>query len=189
MSKALIVVDIQNDFCEGGSLAVAGGAKVATDVDAYMRKNREHYAFVVATLDYHSPRGDNGGHFSDTPDFVDSWPSHCVQGTIGAGFKAPLEGEQFVEIFTKGDGKPSYSGFEGTGQVSKGLLHKWLSDRGVTEVDIVGIAYDYCVKATALDAAEFGYKTTVLKDMTAAVSDANDEAVEQAFSAVGVSVE
>lgn len=192
--RALIVVDVQNDFCEGGSLPVTGGLEVAANISKATRD--EKYAVVVATLDYHRRGGDNGGHFGTEAhpvDYVDRWPSHCVQGTVGAGFAPGCDAEMFEDIFTKGNGSPSYSGFEGTGQVTGKSLGDFLRDRGITQVDVVGLAFDYCVKATALDAgAAFNgdqfKEVRVLKAHTASVNPDNDEDVTKVLADAGVQV-
>lgn len=178
MAHALIVVDCQVDFCEGGALGVDGGNAVAEAV-AELLDTEHGYAFVVATRDHHI---DPGGHFSDEPDFVDSWPPHCVVGTDGQQFHDALHGFAFDAVFDKGSYEAAYSGFEATiGATDDGVgLAQWLGEHGVTKVDIVGIATDYCVRATALDAAEEGFDTTVLSGLTAAVhpdnvSDVADE--------------
>ncbi|GAA0916139.1 nicotinamidase [Virgisporangium ochraceum] len=163
MTRALIVVDVQNDFCEGGSLAVAGGASVASSVSSLMGS----YDHVVATKDYHV---DPGAHFGNPPDFVDSWPVHCVVGTGGVEFHPALSTDRVEAVFTKGEHAAAYSGFEGFNGSQR--LASWLRERGVTEVDVVGIATDHCVRATALDAAREGFATTVLLDHTAGVAEA-----------------
>lgn len=165
MTRALIVVDTQNDFCEGGSLAVSGGAAVAARIAELLRVGEHGYDHVVATRDHHI---DPGAHFSATPDYVDSWPVHCVAGTPGAELHPALDGIPFEAVFDKGEYAAAYSGFEGSsGGVS---LADWLVDRRVTAVDVCGIATDHCVRATALDAVRDGFATTVLLDLTAAVS-------------------
>lgn len=164
MGKALIVVDVQNDFCEGGSLAVAGGAKVATGISEHIADGDYHY--VVATRDYHIDPGD---HFSETPDFVTSWPVHCVAGTPGASFHSELDVSGISAVFSKGAYSAAYSGFEGATRDGKNL-ESWLREHAVDTVDIGGIATDYCVRATALDAVKKGFQTTVLLDLTAGVS-------------------
>lgn len=164
MAVALIVVDVQNDFCEGGSLAVVGGARVAADIAALLA-GTHRYDHVVATRDHHI---DPGAHFAVRPDFVDTWPAHCVAGSDGAQLHEPLRAEQFEAVFDKGDYAAAYSGFEGTCD-GEGL-DEWLADHEVTAVDVVGIATDYCVKATALDAALAGLTTRVLLPLTAAVA-------------------
>lgn len=162
--RALIIVDVQNDFCEGGSLAVAGGTAVAAAINRLLAGDHG-YDHVVATRDHHI---DPGGHFSDHPDFVDSWPRHCVAGTAGAEFQSQLDTSAIEAVFCKGEYAAAYSGFEGA---ADGVgLAEWLKDRGVDEVDIVGIATDYCVRATAVDAARAGFRTRVLTNLTAGVS-------------------
>lgn len=162
--RALIVVDVQNDFCEGGSLAVSGGGAVARAITGLLA--RREYDHVVATADHHI---DPGAHFSDQPDFLTSWPPHCVAGTPGAQFHPELDVSTVEAVFRKGPYSAAYSGFEG--EVDAGTaLADWLRARGVDEVDVVGIATDYCVKATAADAAEAGFRTRVLLDYTAGVS-------------------
>ena len=174
MSKALIVVDVQNDFCEGGSLAVAGGAEVAAAISRHLTATR--YDHVVATRDYHV---DPGEHFSDRPDFVRSWPRHCVAGTPGASFHPELDVAGVQAVFSKGQHDHGYSGFDGTDPQGHRLA-EWLRDRGVDTVELVGIATDHCVRATALDAAGEGFAVTVLLDLTAGVSPATvDTALAQ----------
>ncbi|MEW2623323.1 isochorismatase family protein [Streptomyces sp. NPDC048106] len=171
MERALIVVDVQNDFCEGGSVAVAGGAEIAVKVcDLVSRAADAGYARVVATRDHHIDPGD---HFSDTPDFKTSWPVHCVAGTDGSGFHPnfvpAVEAGAVDAVFYKGAYAAAYSGFEGADEAGTGLA-AWLREHGVTAVDVVGIATDHCVKATALDAVAAGFATKVLLDLTAGVS-------------------
>ncbi|GAB2652027.1 isochorismatase family protein [Prescottella soli] len=162
--RALIVVDVQNDFCEGGSLAVTGGAAVAADVNDLF--SGQGYATIVATRDKHI---DPGSHFSDHPDFVDTWPPHCVAGTPGAEFHPALETEPIDEVFSKGAYSAAYSGFEGVSPKGESLAG-WLCHRDIDAVDVVGIATDHCVRATALDAVTEGFQTRVLLSYTAGVS-------------------
>jgi nicotinamidase/pyrazinamidase len=162
--RALIVVDVQNDFCEGGSLAVAGGAAVAAGISALLAS--ADYPVVAATRDAHRDPGD---HFSDHPDYVDHWPAHCVLGTPGAEFHPALDTQRIDAVFDKGAYQAAYSGFEGTTSDGTGLA-EWLRAHDVEAVDIVGIATDHCVRATALDAASAGFSTTVLLDHTAGVA-------------------
>ncbi|MDQ8705732.1 isochorismatase family protein [Streptomyces sp. LHD-70] len=176
MRRALIVVDVQNDFCEGGSLAVAGGADVAAAVtDLIGQAAGAGYQHVVATRDHHIAPGD---HFSDHPDFVHSWPAHCVAGTEGVGFHpnfAPAVASGAIDaVFDKGAYTAAYSGFEGADENGTSLAG-WLRAREVSEVDVVGIATDHCVRATALDAAREGFRTKVLLDLTAGVAEASTE--------------
>ncbi|MEU0082524.1 isochorismatase family protein [Streptomyces sp. NPDC006274] len=170
MHRALIVVDVQNDFCEGGSLAVAGGADVAAAITELIGHAQPGYRYVVATRDHHV---EPGSHFSENPDFVESWPPHCVAGTEGVGFHpnfAPAVASGAVSaVFDKGAYAAAYSGFEGTDENGT-TLAQWLRTHQVAEVDVVGIATDHCVRATALDAAREGFTTQVLLDLTAGVS-------------------
>jgi nicotinamidase/pyrazinamidase len=163
MTKALIIVDVQNDFCEGGSLAVAGGADVAAGISELLRQRR--YDHVVATKDYHI---DPGAHFGDPPNYVDSWPPHCRVGTPGAEFHPNLDTDRIEAIFTKGEHTAAYSGFEGAaGSIG---LAAWLRMHDVDTVEVAGIATDHCVRATAADAAAEGFAATVLLDLTAGVA-------------------
>ena len=181
--RALLVVDVQNDFCEGGSLAVAGGAEVARRIAALIGAEHD-YDHLVATRDHHIDPGD---HFADRPDYMDSWPRHCVVGTPGAELHPSLAATPFEEVFDKGEYAAAYSGFEGTSATGEPLAD-WLRSRGVGVVDICGIATDYCVQATALDAARHGFATTVLLDLTAAVAPANTDQVITELAGAGVAV-
>ncbi|MET9465035.1 isochorismatase family protein [Streptomyces sp. NPDC006544] len=173
MHRALIVVDVQNDFCEGGSLAVAGGADVAAAITELIGQATAGYRYVVATRDHHIDPGSHFAHPPAQPDFETSWPVHCVAGTEGVGFHpnfAPAVASGAVAaVFDKGAYEAAYSGFEGADENGLGLV-EWLRDRQVTEVDVVGIATDHCVRATALDAARAGLRTHVLLDLTAGVA-------------------
>ncbi|MET9519330.1 isochorismatase family protein [Streptomyces sp. NPDC002994] len=186
MHRALIVVDVQNDFCEGGSLAVAGGADVAAAVTDLIGEAPAGYRHVVATRDHHVDPGD---HFSPNPDYVHSWPVHCVAGTEGVGFHpnfAPaVASGAIAAVFDKGAHAAAYSGFEGADENGVGLAD-WLRARGVTEVDVVGIATDHCVRATALDAVREGFTTHVLLDLTAGVSEATTERALEEMREAGV---
>ncbi|WP_103503993.1 isochorismatase family protein [Streptomyces sp. SM14] len=186
MRRALIVVDVQNDFCEGGSLAVTGGADIAAAVTDLIGAADTGYDHVVATRDMHiSP----GAHFSDNPDFVDSWPRHCVAGTEGVGFHpnfAPAVTSGAVEAcFDKGAYSAAYSGFEDADE-SGVTLTDWLRARSVTAVDVVGIATDHCVRATALDAAREGFATRVLLGLTAGVARPTVDRALEELGAAGV---
>ena len=188
MHRALIVVDVQNDFCEGGSLSVAGGSEVAASITDLVAESTAGYAHVVATRDCHI---DPGSHFSDTPDYVTSWPVHCVAGTEGVGFHpnfAPTVTSGAIEaVFDKGAYSAAYSGFEGADE-NGATLASWLHERGVTEVDVVGIATDHCVRATALDAAREGFTTRVLLDLTAGVGKETTEAALKQLQEAGVAL-
>lgn len=175
MSSAIIVVDVQNDFCEGGALAVAGGAAVAGRITELLDARGDAYAVVVATRDWHRPPPDtNAGHFAldAEPDYVTTWPVHCVQETPGADYHPALRLPGDTVHVVKGDGRQDYSGFEGTALTDSGpaALADLLRARDVTHVDVVGVATDHCVRATALDARAAGFDVRVLTDLTAAVA-------------------
>jgi len=203
MSRALIIVDVQNDFCEGGSLAVSGGADVAGAISEYVDAHHGEFDHIVATQDWHI---DPGAHFSDTPDFKDSWPPHCVAGTRGAELHPDLDTEYIQAYFQKGQFAAAYSGFEGllapedavpTGERQPGALpgpggeekfapdedaiglDDWLQSHDVEDVVVVGIATDYCVMATALDAVQAGYSVTVLRSLTAGIAEDLEDAVAE----------
>ena len=179
MSSAIIVVDVQNDFCEGGSLPVTGGAEVAGRITARLAEGGFDHA--VATRDHHI---DPGSHFAAEPDFVATWPPHCVVGTAGVELHPALDTAAVQAVFDKGEYTAAYSGFEGSaGGVG---LREWLAERGVTEVEVCGIATDHCVRATALDAARAGLSTTVRLDLTAGVAAATTAAALQELSAAGI---
>jgi nicotinamidase/pyrazinamidase len=183
--RALVIVDVQNDFCEGGSLAVACGAAVARGLTALLAgPDGARYDHVVATQDFHV---DPGAHFSAAPDFAASWPAHCVAGTAGADFHPELDTGRVEEVFRKGEYAAAYSGFEGTSRDGDTLL-SWLTERRVTDVDVVGIATDYCVRATAADAASAGFATTVLLGLTAGVSAATTTTALDALRAGGIAL-
>lgn len=184
MKKALIVVDVQRDFCEGGSLAVSGGAELARKITDFVRDNQNDYDVLVKTRDYHK---DPGAHFSDQPDFLDSWPPHCVVSTPGAQFHPDLVLPAGTKVFSKGLHAAVYSGFEGTDDSGQDL-GSFLRSRGVSRVDVVGIATDYCVKATASDAVERGFETRVLLDLTAGVSQETTDDAIASMTAAGVTV-
>ena len=173
--RALIIVDVQNDFCEGGSLAVTGGAAVARAISDHLASGSAGYGHVVATKDFHV---DPGSHFSDHPDYAASWPPHCVAGTPGAEFHPDLNTSAVEAVFRKGAHAAAYSGFEGSDDDGT-PLGDWLRGHGVDEVDVVGLATDYCVHATAADAARAGFATRVLLDLTAGVApDSTAKAIE-----------
>jgi len=180
--RGLIVVDVQNDFCEGGSLAVAGGSAVAAAISEYLADEGDRYAHVVASRDYHVDPGD---HFSDHPDFVGSWPPHCVVGTPGAQFHPGLDTSKVEAVFSKGAHAAAYSAFEGADDAGTPLAG-WLRGHDVDALDVVGIATDYCVRATALDAARAGFATQVLLGLTAGVSPVTTGEALDALRAAGV---
>ncbi|MBO3739677.1 nicotinamidase [Actinoplanes flavus] len=184
MSRALIIVDVQNDFCEGGSLPVGGGAAVAKGISLVLDRAGDRWEHVVATKDYHV---DPGAHFSEHPDYVDTWPAHCVVGTSGSEFHPELVTDRIEAIFHKGAHQAAYSGFEGTTEAGE-TLAGWLRGRGVTEVEVVGIATDHCVRATALDAAAEGFATTVLLELTAGVARGTTDAALEQFRAASIAM-
>lgn len=170
--RALVIVDVQLDFCEGGALAVVGGSLVATRLAGFLDAHRAEYDLVVASADWHDP-DDNAGHFAPSPDFASSWPVHCVAGSPGARFHPALYARRgyLDTVVLKGQGAPAYSAFEGidaAGTHLQGLLQA----AHITEVDVCGLATDYCVKATALDAVRAGFETRLLVDLCAGVAPA-----------------
>ena len=183
MTRALVVVDVQNDFCEGGSLAVAGGTAVAAAITGHIRPRRE-YDHVVATRDHHI---DPGRHFAEQPDFLETWPAHCVVGTGGVELHEALDREPLEAVFDKGEYAAAYSGFEGRPTASP--LADWLREHGVDAVDVAGIATDHCVRATALDAVGNGFATRVLLHLTAGVSEASTDAALDQLRTAGVELE
>jgi len=190
MKRALIVVDVQNDFCEGGSLPVKGGARVAADIAEVLHHwvakdpKAPDYAHVVATKDHHI---DPGAHWSDDPDFADSWPVHCKVGTDGEAFHPNLDPQPFDAIFLKGEHVAAYSGFEGTTVGDVGLAD-WLRRHEVTDVDVCGLTTDYCVRSTALDAVEAGFGVRVLTQLCAGVAEPSTRAALAEMKQAGVGV-
>jgi nicotinamidase/pyrazinamidase len=180
--RALIIVDVQNDFCEGGSLAVAGGAATAAAISRFLAGESGSYGHIVASRDYHI---DPGRHFSDNPDFAGTWPPHCVAGTPGAQFHPDLDTKPVQAVFSKGAYAAAYSAFEGTDETGTALA-TWLRDRGVDTLDVVGIATDYCVRATAIDAAREGFATRVLLGLTVGVDPVTTREALGAMSAASV---
>ena len=195
--RALIIVDVQNDFCEGGSLAVEGGAAVAQAISADVAEHAAAYDHIVATADWHI---DPGEHFAQEPDYVNTWPVHCLAGSAGSAFHPNLAGarDSIQAVFRKGEYSAAYSGFECHGidadsatlRVSLAdKLHNARAERGVSHVDVVGIATDHCVRATALDARREGLDTTVLLDLTAGVARSTTEAALAQLEEAGVRLE
>lgn len=175
MSRALLIVDVQNDFTEGGALAVTGGDAVASGVSDFLAAHAGDYAVIIASRDWHDADGDNGGHFAAEPDFVDSWPVHCVADTDGAAYDPLLVTDAITHHVRKGQGVPAYSMFEGRvedGTTVAGIL----TANGVTDADVVGIATDHCVRASALDAIAHGVHVRVFTDLVAGVGEQSSEA-------------
>jgi nicotinamidase/pyrazinamidase len=189
MSRALLIVDVQNDFTEGGALGVDGGAAVAQGITEHLRAHRDDYALVVASRDWHHGDDDNGGHFATdaAPDFTVTWPVHCVAGTPGADYHPAIDADAIDVHVKKGQGRPAYSAFEGTTDDGRSLAEV-LQERGVTDLDVVGIATDYCVRASALDALESGERVRVLTDLVAGVAPASSAAALEEFRTAGVEV-
>lgn len=174
MSRALLIVDVQNDFTEGGALAVRGGDAVASAITQFLAARADDYDVVIASRDWHEPLGDNGGHFSDDADFVDTWPPHCVAGTEGAEYDPLLSTETVTHHVRKGQGKPAYSMFEGVTDTGE-TVGTVLTSTGVLTADVVGIATDHCVRASALDAIAHGVHVRVLTDLVAGVGAESSE--------------
>lgn len=183
MSKALIIVDVQPTFCEGGELGVEGGNAVAERIAEYVETHRNEYAYIATTQDWHV---EPGRHWSDDPDYVDTWPVHGKAGTANAGLHPAIAALGIGHHFKKGQYSPSYSGFEGLEdntdriptreEVAADLtagrtLANALEAAGITRVDVVGLAESHCVKETALDARKLGYETHVIEELTEPVSE------------------
>lgn len=183
--RALLIVDVQNDFCPGGSLAVSGGAAVARAITTFLAGPAGTvYDCIAATQDHHI---DPGEHFSPEPDFVTTWPVHCAAGTTGAQFHPDLDTSRIDEIFRKGEYAAAYSGFEGRSGDDTALAG-WLAARQVTAVDIAGLATDYCVRATAADAVAAGLQTRVLLSLTAGVNVPTTRGAIDAMRAAGITL-
>lgn len=189
MSRALFITDVQNDFVEGGALGVNGGAAVAAGISAYLAAHADEYALIVASRDWHDGDTDNGGHFATdaAPDFVENWPVHCVAGTPGADYHPALDTSAVTAHIKKGQGKPAYSIFEGVTDEGE-TVHGLLTARGVTDIDVVGIATDYCVLATGLDALEHGQHVRVLSGLVAGVAAESSEAALAELAHAGAEI-
>jgi nicotinamidase/pyrazinamidase len=181
MTTALVIVDLQNDFCEGGALGVEGGADIAKRVNELPAR----FDLVVATKDHHVDPGD---HFADEPDFVDAWPPHCVAGTEGAEWHPDFDPAPVRATFHKGQFAAAYSAFEGSHADTSETLEAYLRAHDVKEVTIVGLATDYCVVATALDAHRAGFATIVDTNYCAGVSAERSRAAIAKMRAEGITV-
>jgi len=177
VTRALLVVDVQEDFCEGGALAVEGGRAVAERVARVLGD----YPLVVASTDWHVDPGD---HFSADPDHVRSWPPHCVAGTRGSRLQAPLTDDLFAGVVRKGEHAAAYSAFEGV--VDGVPLRVWLDGHGVDALDVCGLATDHCVRASALDAVAAGLPVRLLQDLCAGVAPATTAAALDELRTAGV---
>lgn len=189
MARALFVIDVQNDFTEGGALGVDGGAAVAQGITDYLLQHPRRYDVIFASRDWHNGGDDNGGHFATDaePDYVSTWPRHCVAETPGAEYHPALDTSLVDLHVRKGQGVPAYSIFEGTTDDGLTVIDE-LDRLEVTEIEVVGIATDHCVRASALDALAAGRQVTVLDDLIAAVDRETGAAalteIEQAGGAV-----
>lgn len=190
MSKALFVIDVQNDFCEGGALACQGGAAVAASITNYLKASKSSYDAVIASRDWHTPNSENGGHFPQVdkePDFLTTWPLHCIAGETGADYHPNLDSSLIDIHIKKGQGQPGYSIFEGVTDSGESI-QAVIARLGITEVDVVGIATDYCVRASALDAKNSGLDVRVITSLTAGVSAVSTEAAIDELVDAGVKV-
>ena len=186
MANALFVIDVQNDFCEGGALACSGGSQVATNVSTYIKANPETYDFVIASRDWHTPNDSNGGHFPASnlaPDFIATWPLHCIAGETGAEYHPKLDISLIDIHLKKGQGQPGYSIFEGVTDFGE-RIQDLIPRLGIDSVDVVGIATDHCVLASSLDAKKFGLEVRVIASLTVGVAkDSIEAAIDQMVDA------
>jgi nicotinamidase/pyrazinamidase len=190
MQKALLVIDVQNDFCEGGALACESGSSVAGKITSFLKVQKANYDFVIASRDWHTPGQSNDGHFAPfgtEPDFVSTWPIHCVADTFGAEYHPNLD-QSLIDIhIKKGQGANGYSIFDGTDE--QGVpFPDLLKSLKVSKVDVVGIATDYCVRASALDAVSRNLDVTVITSLTAGVSAASVENAIDEMVDAGITV-
>ena len=190
MARALFIIDVQNDFTEGGALGVDGGAAVAAAITEHVRRHPDLYDVVIASRDWHDGDNDNGGHFATDaePDFVLTWPVHCVAGTDGAEYHESIDTGLIDIHVRKGQGVPAYSIFEGTADDGRSVPQA-LDELDVTEIDVVGLATDYCVRASALDALQHGRTVRVLRNLVAGVAAESSEAALSEIATAGGHVE
>lgn len=189
--RGLLIVDVQNDFTEGGALGCDGGAAVAAGISGFLADHADSYATVIASRDWHDADNDNGGHFAapgDAPDFVTTWPVHCVAGTNGASYHPDLDTSYIHHHVKKGQGIPSYSMFEGATDDGETVV-QLLDRHGITEVDVVGIATDYCVLASSKDALGAGRGVRVLSDLVAAVTPETGAAALAELADLGADID
>jgi nicotinamidase/pyrazinamidase len=188
--RALIVVDVQNDFVEGGSLGVTGGRDVAVRISEHLASHAADYATVVASRDWHDPHGDNGGHFAaegEEPDYATTWPQHCVSDGPGSDYAPGLVLDLISHHVRKGQGAPAYSAFEGVDEDGR-TLAELLTSYDVTDVDVVGIATDYCVLQTVLDARARDLGVRLLDGLHAGVAPQTSEAALASMAEAGAEV-
>lgn len=188
MKRALLIVDVQNDFTEGGALAVSGGDAVARGVSDYLARHAADYSVIIASRDWHDPDSSNGGHISPHPDYVNTWPVHCIAGTDGATYDGLLDTGSVTHHVFKGRGEPAYSLFEGATREDERAADI-LRDAGITGVDVVGIATDHCVRASAYDALEAGFEVRVFSDLIAGVDAAASTATLADLATAGARIE
>ncbi|MDG2496798.1 MAG: isochorismatase family protein [Aquiluna sp.] len=177
MARAILVIDVQVDFCEGGALACSGGAATASRISEHLKKHASDYDFVIASRDWHTAHDSNGGHFpdpDDQPDYVNNWPLHCIAGESGSEYHPNLDQSLIGIHIKKGQGAPGYSIFEGTADSGQ-TFQELISEFEITQVDVVGIATDYCVRASALDAKRIGLDVRVITGLTAGVAQESIE--------------
>ena len=175
MTNAIFIVDVQNDFIEGGSLAVTGGENVALGLSAHLAAT--NYDYIITSQDWHKDPGD---HWSETPDYVDTWPVHCAAGTFGAELHTALKNILTTRTnrisILKGEYEAAYSGFEGRIADTPGYsVTDYLRSKGITNLTIVGLATDHCVFSTARDALANGFNVIVLTNYCAGVDSARSE--------------
>lgn len=188
MTRALFIIDVQNDFTEGGALGVDGGAAVAAGITRYLAEQPTLYDAVFASRDWHDADNDNGAHFATdaAPDFITTWPVHCVAGTPGAEYHPALDTGAITVHVKKGQGNPAYSLYQGTTAEGKVVGEK-LAELGITDIDVVGIATDYCVLASASDALAAGATVRVFTDLIAGVAaDSSANALRELAAAGAV---
>jgi nicotinamidase/pyrazinamidase len=183
-NHAIIVVDPQPDFFEDGPLPIQGATKTAERIARYLRDRDTDYSMIIVTQDWHV---EPNGHWSVDPDYVTSWPVHCVANTSGAEIHSALHNQRWDVVIRKGQHDGAYSGFAGMSDDGS-TLTAVLSSAGVDTVAVVGFATDHCVKATALDARALGLTVNVLVDLCAGVdAQATSEAINEMAKA-GVTI-
>jgi nicotinamidase/pyrazinamidase len=187
MTRALLIVDVQNDFVEGGSLGVEGGREVARRISEHLAAHADEYAVVVASRDWHEAHSTNGGHFHEPgtePNFTTTWPVHCVSSESGSDYAPELDTDRVTHHVRKGMGVPAYSAFEGVLDDGRTLV-ELLREHHVTDLDVVGIATDYCVRASSLDARNSGFGVRILDGMHAGVAAETTAAAVSELTAAG----
>jgi nicotinamidase/pyrazinamidase len=184
---ALIAVDVQRDFCEGGSLAVSGGEAAAAGISDLIEAAGSAYVLVVATRDWHYDPGTHFAQAGTDPNFIDTWPVHCVAESPGADWHPDFRLPPDAVVISKGEHEAAYSGFEGQAGDGRSLAQV-LRDSEVDQVDVAGIATSYCVRATAIDAVKAGFATRVLAPLTADVDPAATHETLEALRRSGVTI-